>query len=193
MPFRPEFREALILFATAIQRLRMRGIEAPILVGGAAVELFTGGQVTSGDFDFVSASKDEFFKELLALGFVRPAGVGWLDRSLFHPDLGFGVQVVSGFLMDGQADRSRVRVLRLDEKDGGREAWVIPIEDLIADRMAQALAVPGRIRKDMQNQSIRLYQLADVVDNDYLNSRIKTETGDEASLATLLDWLKISG
>lgn len=61
MPFRPEFQKALALLATAVRRLQARGLEGPILVGGAAVELFTGGQVMSGDFDFVSASQDEFF------------------------------------------------------------------------------------------------------------------------------------
>ena len=95
MAYRPEFREALTLLATAIQNLRKRGYEAPILVGGAAVELFTGGQITSGDFDFVCPWKAEFFSELEALGFVRP-GRGWLTKSLLHPTLGFGVEVVSG-------------------------------------------------------------------------------------------------
>ncbi|MDI1284558.1 MAG: hypothetical protein PSV46_09185 [Reyranella sp.] len=185
MPFRPEFREALTLLATAVQRLQARGLEAPILVGGAAVELFTGGRVTSGDFDFVSASQDEFFAELLTLGFVRPQGPGWLTRSLLHPELGFGVQVVSGHLMDGRADRSRVRLLAIDDS---RETRVIACEDLIADRMAQALA--GRkIREDMRNQAVRLYQLAGGLDDAYLDLRVRTETGDVASLETLREWL----
>jgi hypothetical protein len=80
MPFRPAFREALTLFATAIQRMQARGMEAPILVGGAAVELFTGGRITSGDFDFVSARKDEFFAGLLTVRFVTPNGPGgWTE------------------------------------------------------------------------------------------------------------------
>jgi len=185
MVFRPAFREALTLFAKAIQRLEARGVEAPILVGGAAVEFFTGGQITSGDFDFVSARKDEFFAELLKVGFIRPQGPGWLDRSLFHPGLGFGVQVVSGQLMDGQAERSRIVIVRLP--GGAGETRLIPLEDLIADRMAQALAGP-RIEKDMQNQSVSLYRLAENLDRDYLDRRIKTETGNAATLATLLAW-----
>ena len=183
MTFRPEFREALTLLATAVLRLQARGLEAPILVGGAAVELFTGGQVTSGDFDFVSASQDEFFAELLTLGFVRSQGPGWLTRSLLHPELGFGVQVVSGHLMDGRADRSRVRLLAIDDS---RETRVIACEGLIADRMALA----GRqIREDMKNQAVRLYQLAGGLDDAYLDRRIRTETGDVASLETLREWL----
>jgi hypothetical protein len=87
--------------------------------------------------------------------------------------------------MDGHADRSRVLVLKLP--GGSGETRVIPLEDLIADRMAQALAGPG-IREDMQNQSVSLYRLAEKLDRDYLDSRIKMETANAASLATLLDW-----
>jgi hypothetical protein len=185
MAYRPEFLEALTLLATAIGRLSARGYEAPVLVGGAAVELFTGGQITSGDFDFVSPWKSEFFSELEALGFERPES-GWLAKSLLHPKLGFGVEVVSGALMDSLADKKRIRVIEIGEAN---ELSVIPIEDLIADRMAQALA--GRnIRGDMKNQAIRLYQLAGPMDQDYLNQRIATETGNAASFVTLLHWLK---
>ena len=88
--------------------------------------------------------------------------------------------------MDGLADKNRVRVIAVGETD---ELSVIPVEDLIADRMAQALA--GRnVREDMKNQALRLYQLAGPLDEDYLGRRIGVETGNEASLATLLGWLK---
>jgi hypothetical protein len=62
-------------------------------------------------------------------------------------------------------------------------------KDLIADRMAQALAGKS-FRNDMQNQAVRLYQLAEGIDSDYLDRRIRTETGDEAPLETLAEWLK---
>jgi hypothetical protein len=42
----------------------------------------------------------------------------------------------------------------------------------------------------MQNQAVRLYQLAGGIDSDYLDRRIRTETGGEASLETLAEWLK---
>ncbi len=80
----------------------------------AAVELFTGGQITSGDFDFVSPWKTQFFTELEALGLDRPRS-GWLTKSLLHPKLGFGVEVVSGALMDGFADKNRIRVIEVGE------------------------------------------------------------------------------
>ncbi|MBS0220037.1 MAG: hypothetical protein JSR91_04765 [Proteobacteria bacterium] len=95
MAFRPEFVEALSLFATAVERLTAKGHPAPVLVGGAAVELYTAGQVVSGDFDFVSPVQTAFFEELKALGFELPNKADWLQHSLLHPELLFGVQVVS--------------------------------------------------------------------------------------------------
>jgi len=190
MAFRPAFREALSILATAVERLTQKGYPAPVLVGGAAVELYTDGQITSGDFDFVSDQQIPFFEELMALGFTRPSQPGWLQRSLWHPDLLLAVQVVSSTLMDGHVDRRRVRVIEVDRQGEAQGAVlsVIPVEDLIADRMAQALA--GRsIRKDMQNQAVRLYQLAESLDEEYLDARIRTETANEASRETLSDWV----
>jgi hypothetical protein len=191
MGFRPEFVEALTLLATAIEQLTASGHGPPVLVGGAAVELYTGGQITSGDFDFVSSRQAEFFAQLEKLGFERPDRAGWLTRSLWHPRLRFGVQVVSGSLMDGNADSARIRLVDVSAgpEEHGLTLRVIPVEDLIADRMAQALA--GKpFRKDMQNQAVRLYELAEGIDSDYLERRIRTETGGEASLETLAEWLK---
>ena len=121
----------------------------------------------------------------MALGFTQPSEPGWLTRSLYHPDLLMAVQVVSGSLMDGKADPARIQVI---EVEAGASLRVIPVEDLIADRMAQALD-GRRIRKDMQNQAVRLFQLAEGLDKDYLDARIRTETGSDASLATLSDWV----
>ena len=54
--------------------------------------------------------------------------------------------------------------------------------------MAQALAGKS-IRKDMQNQAVRLFQLSEGLDRDYLDGRIRTETGNDASLETLSGWM----
>lgn len=184
--YRIEFSEALTLLALAADRLVRRGHPAPVLVGGAAVELYTGGRITSGDFDFVSPWQSEFFAELEAVGFERPQTVGWLKRSLWHPTLKFGVQVVSGSLMDGRADGSKIQVVEVDSSSKLR-LRVIPVEDLIADRMAQALAGP-RIRDDMKSQAVSLYRFAESLDRQYLDRRIRDETGGEASLETLIQW-----
>ncbi|WP_430426883.1 hypothetical protein [Parasphingorhabdus sp.] len=52
--FRPEYEAALQLFAKVSEAMKAKGLNAPVLVGGAAVELYTGSAVTTGDFDIVT-------------------------------------------------------------------------------------------------------------------------------------------
>jgi hypothetical protein len=181
---RPEYREAITLIARAVADLEKRGIQSPILVGGAAVEFYTGGAITTGDFDFVTPYQQEFFEELERVGFRRPRQ-GEMARARFHPTSGISVEVVSGQLMDGRADRERLVVVRF--RDGALR--VIPVEDAIADRVGQALAGP-RPDDRMRNQAVRLYQLAAGIDLSYLERRLKEESSGRASLATLEAWCR---
>lgn len=99
-----------------------------------------------------------------------------------------GVEVVSGALMDGNADRTRIKVINIRHD---RSLKIIPPEDLIADRVAQAVStgVPDR---RMVAQAVLLYRLVLGLDEDYLDKRIRFETGDDAGLATLRMWAEDS-
>ena len=134
MAFRPEFKEALGLLAKAAEVLVDQGLERPILVGGAAVEFYTASAVTSGDFDLVTPSQSAFENALESFGFVRIREPGMRIGGLIHPRLGLAVQVVSGQLMDGRTNKQKLLVVDMD----GAALTIIPIEDLIADRVAQA-------------------------------------------------------
>jgi hypothetical protein len=182
--FRPEFREALTLLGRAIGNMRKQGLTPPILVGGAAVEFYTGGAVTTGDFDFVTPLQDEFFQELEKVGFGRPPP-GRSPRIRIHVPSALGVEVVSGPLMDGRADMARV--VEVDLPDGA--VRLIPIEELIADRTAQALA-GSRIDPTMRSQAVMLLALGSALDRAYLDRRIGEETGGEAGLATVESWAR---
>ena len=84
--------------------------------------------------------------------------------------------------MDGKADLDKIRII---EVDGGGRLAIIPIEDLIADRLGQAFADKPP-REDMLNQAVMIYRLAGETDENYLNKRISEETDGDANLA----WLK---
>ena len=181
--FRPEFVEALSLLAAACDHLVKAGHKLPVLVGGAAVEFHTGGEVASGDFDFVTSALEAFGQALIAQGFRREDRPGRLLMGWYHPRFTLGVQVVSGALFDGKSDPNRVQIVEITS---GQEIAVVPVEDLIADRLGQFVASQPH-PPEMRAQALMLYRLATGLDQDYLEKRIRDETHGEVGIAELED------
>lgn len=179
--FRKEFIQALELLARAFERVAQAGYARPILVGGAAVEFYTGGAVVSGDFDIVAPAEAALESALLAEGFLREDRPGWLLRGFYHPELAMGVEIVGHALFDGHADQARVVVV---DVSAGAAVSIVSIEDLIADRMGQFSSTPTGVN-EMLEQAVRLLQLARPMDEDYLDRRIKRETSGSYDLGFL--------
>ena len=173
-PYRPEFEAALRLLARASEAMVARGLRRPVLVGGAAVELYTGSGITTGDFDLATGRQDAFEEELQRVGFVKATTRGWV-----HPDLTLGFEVVSSTLLDGMAERERVRRITL-EPDGTIE--VLSVEDMIADRVGQYASGTARDRLD---QARALFALFPDVDRAYLEKRIRYESAGDHGLEIL--------
>lgn len=108
--YRPEFEAALRLFARVSEAMAARGYERPVLVGGAAVELYSLSAINTGDFDVATGAQGVFEEELQREGCIKPSGAGAMTRGWIHPKLQLGFEVVSATLLDGQADRARVRL-----------------------------------------------------------------------------------
>lgn len=178
-PYRPEFEAALRLFARASEAMHRRGLQRPVLVGGAAVEFYTGSGITTGDFDLATGRQDAFEEELQRVGFVRPSGLGVMTRGWVHPDLKLGFEVVSSTLLDGMAERERVRLITL-EPDGAIE--VLSVEDMIADRVGQYASGTARDRLD---QARALFALFPDVDRAYLERRVRYESAGDHGLEIL--------
>ena len=178
--FRPEFKQALRLLAKAVDGVVAKGYLPPILVGGGAVEYHTGGHVVSGDFDLTTPHMDVLEHELLSLGFEKPSGAGVILRGWVHPDLLIGVEVVSSVPFEGRSDRERIILVDVE----GSQIAVIPVEDIIADRMGQYVSSPQLV-PEMLQQAITLYQLAWDADEEYLEKRIREETLGELGLVDL--------
>ena len=176
-PHRPELLRALALLAQLNEAMHARGLPRPILVGGAAVEYYSGSAVMTGDIDLTSPVQEELEDELVRLGFVKPEGVGhtvgWL-----HPELKLGFEVVGTTPLDGNVDRRR---LLLVKGLASESAFVIiPVEDLIADRMGQYASGTA---PEMLRQARTLFQLHPDLDRAYLEQRIRYETGNEHGIA----------
>ncbi|MFS0772148.1 hypothetical protein [Sphingomonas sp. 1P08PE] len=178
-PYRPEFEAALRLFARVSKTMKARGFSAPILVGGGAVELYSASAITTGDFDIVTPSQDEFERELVIAGFSKPEGLGHTPLGWVHADLRLGFEIVSATLYDGMADQDRLVLIDLD-RDG--EAAIVAVEDLIADRIGQYASGTA---PEMLEQARRLFALHADADREYMDRRIRHESAGDYGIADL--------
>jgi hypothetical protein len=179
--YRAEFWRALNLLAEAFAIVRSKGAALPVVVGGAAVEYHTASAVQSADFDLVGGDDAAILGALEAVGFRRttPSSL----RKLVHPDLLIAVDFVSGSLFDGRTDRNRIVLAEIDET-GSRTVPFPPVEDMIADRLAQYESAPAGV-PEMLEQARLLSLLAPTIDQDYLRRRIAEECSSLDLLALL--------
>lgn len=177
--YRPEFEAGLRILAEVSEAMKARGFEAPVLVGGGAVELYSGSAIMTMDFDVVTPRQEEFEQELRARGFTKPDGIGHTTMGWVHPTLALGFEVVSRTLFDGQTDRDRIVLLDLGQ-DG--EAAIVSVEDMIADRVGQYASGSA---PEMLDQARKLYALHGDADLDYMERRIRHESAGAYGIADL--------
>lgn len=178
-PYRPEFEAALRVLARISAEMDEAGFRPPVLVGGAAVEIYTNGAVTTGDFDLACGRQDVLETTMQKHGFVRPSGPGTTTRGWIHPELKLGFECVSDTLFDGMADRTMIQVIGLD--DDGDVAVIAP-EDIIADRMGQYASGSA---PEMLAQARALFVFCELLDLDYIDRRISEETAGSYGLQDL--------
>ena len=66
--------EHLLFSAWLSNQLKQKNIFAPIIVGGSALEIYTGGFYLTGDIDIVSPYRKEIEKLLLDTGYFKKVG-----------------------------------------------------------------------------------------------------------------------
>lgn len=170
LPWRPEFLAALRLLGQISDAMDARGLPRPVLVGGGAVEFYTGSAVMTGDIDLTTPAQLELEEEMIRAGFIRPAAPGHTPLGWMHPGLGLGFEVVGDRPMGDTPDPVRVRLVKAGDLGAFR---VLSAEDMIADRMGQYASGTA---PDMLEQARRIAALYSDLDLDYLSSRIRTET-----------------
>jgi hypothetical protein len=81
--------------------------------GCGAGEFYTGGAITSGDFDLVGAREEIVGEALVEVGFrrVQARGLGGFD----HPESLIAVEFATGPLFAGRTDVNRLRLVMLDD------------------------------------------------------------------------------
>jgi hypothetical protein len=79
--FTPECIEALRLLGSAMEEVTAANQQCPILVGGAALQLWTTGRYVSGDFDLVGVDPKPMEEALIKRGFRREDRRGCLTET----------------------------------------------------------------------------------------------------------------
>lgn len=183
--YREVYIEALRLLSRAFDIAGQRGAPRPVIVGGSAVEFYTGGAITSGDFDLVATHEAIIGAALIEVGFRREDRRGVRLGGFYHPEILIGVEFVTGPLFAGRTDASRLLLVVVDEASDTRVIFP-PVEDMIADRLAQHASDP-RGRDDMLEQARLLASLAENLDMAYLKRRVTEEGADPGLVGLLTD------
>jgi hypothetical protein len=181
-PWRSEFVAALRLLARASEAMATRGLGRPVLVGGGAVEFYTGSALMTGDIDVTTPSQPEFEEELQRLGFVKPAGARRSLRGWVHPELRLGLEVVGSSPMGGGLDAARLSLVQPPDEQA--RFRIIAVEDMIADRMGQFASGTA---PEMRGQAQALLDLYPSLDRAYLERRIREETLGDHGIEDIKD------
>ena len=117
-------RMKMLLLGYITDRLEKKA-QHVVLVGGQAVETYTGGQFTTGDVDITTTDSKTTEEFLKSLGF-RNVSMIWLNEQL-----GVAIQIV-GDSLAGSFEKTRTI------QTGPYNVKVIGVEDLIVDRLSHA-------------------------------------------------------
>ena len=164
------FKRRMLFVGFFTEKLRDEGVDA-ILVGGEAIELYTGGQFVTADIDLAVSNKTITEKLLNALGFARESGI-WFNR-----DLNIIVQVIDE---PYSGDISKVRRFKIKEF----ELKIASPEDLIINRLYSAKIWKSNPQRDLEQAATLLRIFAESIDYDYLNALAKRNDVEDV-LATI--------
>ena len=141
-------------------RLRVDGVDV-FVVGGQAIEIYTGGRFTTGDIDLVVSDREKAIRLLKRLGF-KPQGRVWINEKL-----DMVVDVLSGPLT---GSKERTRVFRIDDT----QVHLPAVEDLIIERLVSAKYWGGTAQTDLE-QALALLTIFKDIDTEYLAKRAEEQ------------------
>jgi len=146
-----ELKKKLLLLGYLSERVSKKG-GCIFLVGGEAVETYTGGVFTTGDID-ITTTEQQPTEELLAKMGFNKEGMIWVS-----PRIGMAVHIVASY-----PRRSlRARTIEVD----GYSVKVVGVEDLIVDRLAAAKF--WKSERDLEQARAILGSFRDSIDYGYL-------------------------
>lgn len=153
------FKRRMLFLGFFAEKLREAGSDA-ILVGGQAIEVYTGGQFETADIDIVVSNKPLAEKLLNSLGF------GKENEIWYNKDLNIIVQLVD---KPYSGDESKVRRFKIKDF----ELKVAAPEDLIVNRLYSAKVWKSNPQRDLEQAAAIMKIFSKSMDFDYLRERAK--------------------
>jgi len=163
-------RRRLVALALVADRLAEDGIE-PILVGGAALQIYTEGGYATGDVDLALPNVPEVDRAFADLGF-RKQGRFWVREDL---DLLFEAPAPAG-LPGETSPRTELDV-------EGLRVVIMGLEDLLLDRLRAA--VHGQSDEDRRWARRLVLLYPERIDWGYLREKATNQPAELAELARL--------
>lgn len=163
-------RRRLVALALVADRLADDAIE-PILVGGAALEIYTEGGYATGDVDLALPNVSEVDRAFADLGF-RKQGRFWVREDL---DLFFEAPAPAG-LPGETSPRTELDV-------EGMRVVVIGLEDLLLDRLRAAVHWQSLEDRRWARRLVLLYP--DRMDWQYLREKTAADAAEREELDRL--------
>ncbi len=156
------FKKHLLFAVWISKRLKEKGLPLPIIVGGSAVEIYTGAFYVSGDIDIVFPYRKEFEQIIMDTGLFEKQGKNFISK-----ELGIYVEIVDDQLAGSY---EKVNTIQIDKES---EIKVIGIEDLIIDRLNSC--VHWNSESDCELAEVLIKEFEGKLDINYLKKRSKEE------------------
>ena len=151
-------KKKMLLLGYVTDRLEKKS-QSVVLVGGQAVETYTGGEFTTGDIDITTSDKKTTEQILTSIGFQR-IGMIWLNEQI-----GIAIHIVGMF----PRNLSKTHTIEV----GPYNVRLVGIEDLIIDQLAAAKF--WKRPSDIEQAKILFANFKKQLDMDYLTKRASDE------------------
>jgi hypothetical protein len=157
----------MLFIAILTEKLNSNGADV-ILVGGQAIDFYTGGVFATSDIDLIVSNRSMAENLLNKFGFEKKANGLWLDR-----DLNIVVQLISNSYT---GDPGKVRKFRVRDL----ELKVAAPEDLIRNRLYSLKFWQSNPQRDLEESVALLKLFSESLDNAYLDKIAKENDIEDA-------------
>lgn len=151
-----QFQRKLLFLGFFSEKLKEKGVNA-VIVGGEAIDIWTGGTFASADIDLLVQSKKITEKLLNKFGFEKQENTLWLNK-----DLAIVIHVIESLY---SGDSGRLKKMKIRKY----EIQIASPEYLIKDRLCSFKFWKDNPQSDMEKTVALLRIFSDSIDNSYLD------------------------